>query len=71
MPELKFEVTKKLGAISESSKGWKKELNLVSWDDRKPKADLRDWDEDHKKMGKGITLTLQEIEVLKEIISNI
>ena len=61
MPELKFEVTKKLGAISESSKGWKKELNLVSWDDRKPKADLRDWDENNEKMEKDITLSKEEL----------
>lgn len=71
MPELKFEVTKKLGAISESSKGWKKELNLVSWDDRKPKADLRDWDEDHKKMGKGITFTKDELIALRDLLNDL
>ena len=51
MAEIKFEITDKLGVIGEGSKGWKKELNLISWNDRKAKADIRDWDEKHEKMG--------------------
>jgi hypothetical protein len=57
MAELKFEITETLGTIGEGSKGWKKELNLVSWNDRKAKVDIREWDESHQKMGKGLTLT--------------
>ena len=69
MPEIKFEIVEKLGVISTSDKGWSKELNLVSWNDRDPKYDLRDWNEDHDKMGKGITLNQEEFEKLKEIIN--
>jgi len=69
--ELKFEITEKLGAIGESSKGWKKELNLVSWNDRKPKADLRDWDEFHEKMGKGLTFTKEELINLKNLLNDL
>ena len=57
MSEVKYEIKESLGMLSENAKGWAKELNLVSWNDRNPKYDLRDWDGTHEKMGKGITLT--------------
>lgn len=70
MAELKFEITKNIGVLSENAKGWTKELNLVSWNDREPKYDLREWSPDHDRMGKGITLTDDEILELKEILNN-
>ncbi|BBA50225.1 YdbC family protein [uncultured Fusobacterium sp.] len=66
--ELKFEVLNELGIISEGSKGWKKELTRVSWNAEEPKYDIRTWDPEHKKMGKGITLTEEELRKLKELI---
>ena len=57
MAEIKFEIVRNIRVISESSKGWMKELNLISWNGREPKYDIRDWDPDHQKMGKGVTLT--------------
>jgi hypothetical protein len=71
MAEIKFEITEKLGVIGEGSKGWKKELNLVSWNDRKAKVDIREWDESHQKMGKGLTLTKEELKSLKELLNSI
>ena len=68
MANIKFEIIKNIGVLSESSKGWKKELNLVSWNDREPKYDLRDWDPEHEKMGKGVTLTEEELKKLKELL---
>ena len=68
--EVKYEIIEQLGVLSESEKGWKKELNLISWNEREPKYDLRDWSENHEKMGKGITLTKDELEKLKDIISS-
>jgi len=67
MAELKYEIVKTLGIISENAKGWTKELNLVSWNDREPKYDIREWSPEHDKMGKGITLTEEELEALVEI----
>ena len=67
--EIKFKIVKEIGVLSESKKGWTKELNLVSWNDSIPKYDLRDWAPDHEKMGRGITLTEEEIRKLKEILS--
>ena len=69
MAEIKFEIIKNIGVISESSKGWKKELNLISWNGREPKYDIRDWDPEHQKMGKGVTLTEEELKKLKEVLS--
>ncbi|QGQ46294.1 YdbC family protein [Metabacillus sediminilitoris] len=69
MANIKFEIQEKLGTISEGAKGWKKELNLISWNGRDPKYDLRDWDQDNEKMGKGITLSKDELIQLKEILN--
>lgn len=69
MADIKFEIQSQLGSISESPKGWKKELNLISWNDKEPKYDLREWSPDHQKMGKGVTLTKEELRKLKEILN--
>ena len=66
---LKFEITEEIGVLSESASGWKKELNLVSWNDRNPKYDIRDWDPAHEKMGKGITLTREEALALRDMLN--
>ena len=68
--DIKCEIIEQLGVLSESEKGWKKELNLVSWNGREPKYDLRDWSENHEKMGKGITLSEEEAIKLRNILNN-
>lgn len=67
MAEITFEITKELGVISETSKGWTRELNLVSWNDREPKFDIRDWSPDHTRMSKGVSLTEEEMKKLVEL----
>lgn len=71
MSDIKFKIEKELGKISESTKGWKKELNLISWNDKEAKYDLREWDVEHKKMGKGVTLSVDELKALKELLNKI
>lgn len=66
--EIKFDIKQHLGVLSASNRGWKKELNLVSWNGGNAKLDLRDWDESHEKMGKGVTLTPEEAEKLYELL---
>jgi hypothetical protein len=68
---IKFEIQEKIGTVSEGAKGWKRELNLISWNNREPKYDLRDWDENNEKMGKGITLSKDELRSLKELLNRI
>jgi hypothetical protein len=68
MADIKFEITGNLGVLSEGSRGWQKEINLVSWNERKSKVDIRDWAPGHEKMGKGVTLNYEETKKLKEIL---
>ena len=70
MADVKFEIVKKIGVLSESKKNWTKELNIVSWNSAAPKFDIRDWDPKHEKMGKGITLTRDEAEELYELLGH-
>lgn len=70
MAEIKYEIKETVGTLSESSKGWTKELNLISWNNREPKYDLRDWAPEHEKMGKGITLTKNELIKLRDILND-
>jgi hypothetical protein len=69
LAEIKYEIVEKIGFISESSRGWKKELNLISWNGREPKYDLRDWAPEYDKMGKGITLTKDDLKSIREILN--
>ena len=70
MSEVKFEIQEELGTLSESAKGWTKEVNLISWNGAAPKYDIRDW-APNEKMGKGITLTAEEAEALYKILAKI
>lgn len=69
--EFKFAIVKEIGVLSTSRTGWNREINLVSWNDGKPKLDIRDWSPDHSKMGKGISLTNEEVSILREILAEI
>lgn len=70
MAELKYEITQAIGSFGDNGKGWSRELNLVSWNDREPKYDLRDWNADHTRMSKGITLTADELAALKDLLNS-
>ena len=69
--EIKFEITDHLATLSTSPKGWTKELNLISWNGAAPKYDIRDWSPDHSKMGKGVTLSVEEMRELKAAVEKI
>lgn len=70
MSEIKYEIIKKIGVLSKSASGWAKELNLISWNDREPKYDIRDWSPDREKMGKGVTLSTEELSALRELLNS-
>lgn len=67
--EIKYEIIEELGVLSESAKGWTKELNLISWNGGAPKYDIRDWAPEHEKMGKGVTLSEEEAKKLAELLA--
>ncbi len=61
-------IQKQFGVLSTSKSGWNLELNFVSWGSYAPKYDIRSWDQNHEKMGKGITLTKDELVALKNLL---
>ena len=67
--EVVFELTEHLGVINTYPTGWKKELNLVSWNNAAPKFDIRDWDPDHEHMSRGITMHPEEAKTLSELLN--
>jgi hypothetical protein len=69
MSEIKFEIIKKLGVLSKSASGWTKEINLMRWNDRDPKYDIREWSPDGEKMGKRATVSREELLALKELLN--
>ncbi|HZK46447.1 MAG TPA: YdbC family protein [Atopostipes sp.] len=71
MADFKYEIVQELGVISTNASGWTRELNLISWNDRPAKFDIRDWSPDHEKMGKGLTLSDEDIMSLKEILKDL
>jgi len=71
MADIKYEIKETLGELSESSRGWKKELNLISWNEKEAKYDIRDWSPEHEKMGKGVTLSKEDLIKLKELLNGL
>lgn len=71
MADIKYEITEELAVLSESAKGWTKEINMVSWNDRDPKIDIREWSPEHERMGKGVTLSKEEAKILRDALNKI
>jgi len=71
MPEIKFEIKENIGVISEDSKGWTKEVNLISWNGREANFDIREWAPEHVKMSKGVTLNKEELKKLRGMLNGI
>lgn len=69
--EFKYEIIEEIAILSENAKGWRKELNKISWNGATPKYDIRDWSPEHEKMGKGITLSEEEIQKLKKVLQDL
>jgi Uncharacterized protein conserved in bacteria len=71
MAEFTYEIIEEIAVLSENEKGWRKELNLIAWNGREPKYDIRDWAPEHEKMGKGVTLTKLELKELESAIAKL
>ncbi|MDD4496117.1 MAG: PC4/YdbC family ssDNA-binding protein [Eubacteriales bacterium] len=68
--EITFEIERHIGVIGISPTGWRKELNMVAWNGNPAKYDIREWDEDHVHMSRGITLNKEELETLKDLLNS-
>lgn len=67
----KYEITERIAVLSTNSSGWERQLNLISWNDpHEPKYDIRDWSPDGSKMGKGISMTKEDLIALKGILDD-
>ena len=71
MAEFTFDITEQIGVLSANASGWSREINMVSWNGREAKLDIRDWAPNNEKMGKGISLSREEAKALKEILNQI
>lgn len=69
MSDITYEIVMQLGILSQSGSGWTKELNLVSWNGRPPKYDIRDWSPDHSQLGRGVTLSREELLALRDLLN--
>ena len=70
MAEFEYEIIETIAVLSRSPKGWTKEINIISWIGREPKYDIREWAPDRAKMGKGITISKEEAEILKKALNS-
>ena len=68
--EIKSEVVKTIGVLTQNKSGWQREVNIVRWNEGKPKLDIRDWGPNHEKVGKGISLNSEEVAILKELLAD-
>jgi len=68
--DITFEIMEHIGVISRYPTGWAKELNMVRWNGGSVRADLRDWDEDHEHMSRGVTLHQEEAKKLYELLGS-
>jgi len=71
MAEFTFDITEHIGVLSANASGWSREINMVSWNGRDAKLDIRDWAPNNEKMGKGVSLSREEAKALKEILNQI
>ena len=73
MAEIKFTIVKKIGMLSKTAKVRipAKELNLISWNEREPKYDIREWSPDGQTMGKGVTLSIEELLALRDLLNSL
>lgn len=71
MAEFKYEIIENVGTLSSNSKGWNKEINYISWNDRDPKFDIREWSDDHSRMGKGVSFSKEELIALRDILNTL
>ena len=68
--EFEYKIEKHIGIISENpNTGWKKEINLISYNGKKAKYDIRDWTLDNSRMGKGVTLDEDDINMLMVLLN--
>lgn len=67
--EVRFDLMEHIGVLGTKENGWTKEVNIVAWNGGAAKVDVRDWDPDHERMSRGITLYEEEAEKLAKALA--
>ena len=70
MAEIKYEVVQRVAVLSQRPRGWERQPNLTSWTAGGPKYDTPHWSPDGTRMGKGISLSHDELAILKGILED-
>lgn len=65
--EISYEIVEEIGVLSHTG-SWSLELNRIAWNGGAPKYDIRKWNADHSRMGKGVTLTDTEMDELIALV---
>ena len=69
--EFSYEIIEEIGQVGEpTASGWSTRLNLISWNGGKPKLDIRSWNEDMTRMGKGISLSEDDAKDLAGLLNS-
>ncbi len=71
MPDITYDIEQRIAVLSTNARGWERQLNLISWNGNPAKYDIRDWSPDGSRMGKGISLTGEELKNLKGILEEL
>ena len=64
MREIQYEIVKEIAVLSTGDSGYTKQINLISWNGKEPKYDIRSFSPNREKCGKGITLNADEAAAL-------
>ena len=64
MSEITCEIKREICVVKEQPSGWQLGCNLVSWNGAEPKIDIRPWAPGHTKSGKGVALTVEEMQTI-------
>lgn len=68
--DIRWDIKEHIGVIKTFHSGWQKELNVISWNDREPKYDIREWDMNHEHMTRGIMLFPDEMESICHLLKD-
>ena len=69
--EFSYEIIEEIGQVGKSTaSGWSTRLNLISWNGGSPKLDIRSWNEDMSRMGKGVSFSKEDAKDLAVLLNS-
>lgn len=69
--EFSYEIIEEIGQVGKpTASGWSTRLNLISWNGGSPKLDIRSWNEDMSRMGKGVSFSKEDAKDLAVLLNS-